>query len=184
MSDAESRAKRAAYQREWSARNLERARELRRQSRDRHIGKRLAYDRARYAADRERGRAKAKAWRDANLERARIREQAWKTQNRAKMASYRRDWMAEVPTRAKAVHAAISANRRAELYGADGHVSYENVLDLWRRQPVCVACGNGLGLDHVIPLSKGGMNTTGNLQTLCKPCNSAKGARLPEAVPA
>lgn len=42
----------------------------------------------------------------------------------------------------------------------------------------CLKCGssNDLSIDHVVPLSKGGDNDTDNLQTLCKTCNSSKGA--------
>lgn len=44
----------------------------------------------------------------------------------------------------------------------------------------CKHCGGHIDLscDHIIPESKGGPTTFANLQTLCRPCNSAKGARL------
>jgi HNH endonuclease len=47
--------------------------------------------------------------------------------------------------------------------------------DLYR----CVRCGTHLALtlDHKIPVSKGGGNDAENLQTMCMPCNSQKGAR-------
>ena len=35
-----------------------------------------------------------------------------------------------------------------------------------------------LEIDHIIPLSKGGMTTEGNLQTLCWRCNRSKGAKI------
>ena len=40
----------------------------------------------------------------------------------------------------------------------------------------------GLHADHIVPLAQGGSRTWANLQTLCAPCNLAKGARL--SVPA
>lgn len=51
------------------------------------------------------------------------------------------------------------------------------VMDRDGRQ--CVNCGStrDLSLDHIYPYSKGGNDTEGNLQVLCLPCNSAKGAR-------
>lgn len=44
----------------------------------------------------------------------------------------------------------------------------------------CRHCGtsNDLSLDHVYPKSKGGTDDPENLQTLCRPCNSRKGARV------
>jgi len=41
----------------------------------------------------------------------------------------------------------------------------------------CLKCGakDSLTIDHVVPLSKGGDNQDGNLQSLCHRCNSAKG---------
>lgn len=47
----------------------------------------------------------------------------------------------------------------------------------------CAECGEteGLSIDHVIPLSKGGSDELDNLQLLCKGCNSSKKDKMPEA---
>lgn len=44
----------------------------------------------------------------------------------------------------------------------------------------CVTCGSvdDLTLDHIHPWSLGGSDLPGNLQTMCRPCNSSKGARV------
>lgn len=46
----------------------------------------------------------------------------------------------------------------------------------------CLHCGatQNLSLDHIWPYSKGGPDTYENLQTLCRSCNSKKGARVVE----
>ena len=43
----------------------------------------------------------------------------------------------------------------------------------------CAICGdNGrLTIDHIIPLKAGGQHVARNIQFLCHPCNSSKGAR-------
>ena len=50
----------------------------------------------------------------------------------------------------------------------------------------CKKCGASLNaepnllleIDHIIPLSKGGLTTEDNLQTLCWRCNRSKGAKI------
>lgn len=55
---------------------------------------------------------------------------------------------------------------RAAVFDRDGHA--------------CRHCDaiDDLTLDHVRPWSQGGDDTVGNLQVLCRSCNSSKGARI------
>ena len=53
--------------------------------------------------------------------------------------------------------------------------------EVWERDNfTCQHCGarRFLAVDHVFPESLGGEMTAENLQTLCKSCNSKKGARV------
>ena len=54
---------------------------------------------------------------------------------------------------------------RLAVYKADGYQ--------------CVVCKSNedLEVDHIIPVIHGGTNARENLQTLCKPCNTSKGAK-------
>jgi 5-methylcytosine-specific restriction endonuclease McrA len=51
---------------------------------------------------------------------------------------------------------------------------------VWKRDGHrCVRCNSDtrLTVDHVVPVSAWGTNDLFNLRTLCRSCNSAKGAR-------
>ena len=59
--------------------------------------------------------------------------------------------------------------------------------DWWRaklQQGVCHYCGKKVGaanltMDHVIPVSRGGTSTKGNVVPCCKDCNNAKKSATP-----
>jgi 5-methylcytosine-specific restriction endonuclease McrA len=75
------------------------------------------------------------------------------------------------------------ARRRRRLFAKcqRRHVKRSTFRDCGRR---CVYCGTILGLahatlDHVQPLSRGGIHAPGNLVAACHRCNQLKGALLP-----
>jgi hypothetical protein len=59
-----------------------------------------------------------------------------------------------------------SDGQRERIYARDGDV--------------CVECGaaDDLTLDHIHPRSRAGSDRDANLRTLCRSCNSSKGARV------
>jgi 5-methylcytosine-specific restriction endonuclease McrA len=44
---------------------------------------------------------------------------------------------------------------------------------------ICAICGTneGLVIDHIVPVSRGGGSELSNLQSLCRSCNAQKGTR-------
>lgn len=57
----------------------------------------------------------------------------------------------------------------------------------WKRRlakGICHYCNrnippDGLTMDHIVPIARGGRSTKGNLVTACKPCNNKKKQLLP-----
>lgn len=60
----------------------------------------------------------------------------------------------------------ITKRRRRLTYQRDGYQ--------------CLKCGtyDNLSIDHIVPLSKGGLKKRFNLQTLCNDCNNEKGDKI------
>lgn len=75
--------------------------------------------------------------------------------------------------------------RRATIRGAGGKVSADIEDRLMALQKGrCACCGRSFKnvkhhIDHIIALSRGGMNDDSNLQLLCATCNLQKGAKHP-----
>lgn len=71
-------------------------------------------------------------------------------------------------------HREPAPNRRRKISGTVRNRVMER--DAYR----CVVCQSweGLTIDHINPVSRGGTNDIGNLQTMCRSCNSSKGASV------
>lgn len=63
--------------------------------------------------------------------------------------------------------------------------NYRKRIRPWKREAVyrrdgyrCVTCGAGdeLSIDHIVAIKDGGTNRLENLQTMCRSCNTEKGA--------
>lgn len=131
---------------------------------------REAYD----ATHRNENKARAAAWRKACPERVRAVGQAY---NAAHREERRAQWMANQRSYSAANHANTSAKRA----GAAGRITAAEaraVLALGR----CAYCEREatIGLDHILPLSRGGRNDPANLAPCCNSCNPSKGDRTPE----
>jgi len=76
------------------------------------------------------------------------------------------------------------AKRELVVTTGDGptrHIPQDIKQAVWQRDMgKCVQCADAsyLEFDHIIPYSKGGANTVGNVQLLCRKCNLAKSDRI------
>lgn len=132
-----------------------------------------------YAANWEAIRSRENASHAANREARRARDKANRTRNRDRHLAVRRAWGRRNPD--KVAHKA--RRRRARHAGAAGKHTPGDIENIRRLQTdrcaycrIELACGF---VDHIVALAKGGSNWPSNLQLVCRPCNSSKGARDP-----
>lgn len=166
-----------------------------------------SYDRQRYEANKAARLAQMKDWRDANPDRVvELRHQYAASQGRtysprvektpeerraaklAYAAQYReenrdltRERIARWGRRNRDKVRDYSMRRRARLLSAEGDHSHEDWLHMLRIWGfACAYCDSGdrLTKDHVVPLSRGGSNSIGNIVPACLSCNSSKRDRL------
>lgn len=124
-------------------------------------------------ANPEKARARTRAWVAANPDKKRANNIAWEKANPEKIKAKGRNWAANNP------HKVAQANlRRQSRVRAKGiyAISKKEVTKLLSLP--CFYCGafGKQTLDHVIPVSRGGAHSIGNLVTACKSCNSSKQA--------
>lgn len=70
---------------------------------------------------------------------------------------------------------AKEAEKRAKTRGAPVESGVEDVSLWFAAQSGCAYCGDpAFGIDHVMPISRGGAHSVENFQPLCRHCNSLK----------
>lgn len=131
-----------------------------------------------HSSNREKSRAIKKKWAEANPDKQNAAIRAWQEKNAERFAATKKEWR-ESNREVLRVHV---INRRRKL--AEGNLSF-NIVELLmiRQNGVCAGCGEHLGndyhIDHIHPISKGGVNTDENVQLLHSRCNLIKAARWP-----
>lgn len=131
-------------------------------------------------------RQRVAKWRAAHIDQSR-------QQTRASYARHRQQRLATAQAKFQRLKAngytdayrerdrAKKQRRRAKTAGVAATLTHVEWTDICRRYDQrCAYCGERKRLeqDHVVPLSKGGTHTAGNVVPACKSCNSAKGNRL------
>lgn len=110
-----------------------------------------------------------------NAERRKEQSSAWKRQNRERSNSYLQSWRAKNKDRARLHNVNNNALRRLrQTSNGIFLVSARELLKMKRSG--CVYCGatGFMEIEHIIPLSRGGRHSIGNLAPSCQPCNSQK----------
>jgi 5-methylcytosine-specific restriction endonuclease McrA len=175
------------YQREYAKKNREKANERQRrwERKDRAANpeKYRAKDNAR--PNRSRTAEEARAYYAKNRKRILEWQRTWLKQlpeekrekYRARRRVYIRNYLEKNPEKGRLHHRKRSAQKRL----APGHVSDRDWKRLINRhRGLCAYCGTEpyAHMDHVVPLSRGGRHSIGNVLPACPLCNLGKSARL------
>lgn len=157
----------------------------------------LAKNKASQKADRAAANARYRRWKENHPEKATLMgrkyAKAWAKRNPDKVAAKQRQWLEANPNYHREwkqrrylidpyPFREAAKVRRAREMGAEMR---EVTRDQWDRLCLqydnrCAYCRSAgpLQKDHVIPLTRGGRHSIGNLLPACKPCNSSKNRKL------
>jgi hypothetical protein len=113
-----------------------------------------------------------------------VKREEWGKANRQYLAAYHQVRVSRNPEHMRAVAARGSHKQRAQM--KDGHNLTEQEWQqiLAKHEDVCPWCGRPFTKDDppvrdcIVPVSRGGRLTMGNVQPLHDTCNASKGSRL------
>ena len=151
-----------------------------------------------YEAHKEIAHARSAAWQKANPEWVKAYRQSdadkaarqtdacrakidmWQKANRARVRATSAAW-SKANVEIMRIH---GQNARAKEMGVDGVLSRGLIAKLFRlQQGACPCCREPLGVDfhsdHIVALSRGGLNVDSNIQLLRAVCNSKKHTKDP-----
>lgn len=121
-------------------------------------------------------------FREKNREKARLNTQVWRVSDPERARKSRNASHARNPE----IHRNHAKMRKAKVRGAGGSFTHKDLREIRSLQKNrCAECRTKFGLtckatlDHIISIKNGGTNNRQNLQFLCSPCNSSKGASDP-----
>lgn len=121
------------------------------------------------------------------LQKAKLRQKRSMTINPEKHLTRVKAWKAANPDKV-AKHEDSYRKRRLERCASqsDGTLTTSFMRGLFASAKVCCYCGYEFqktkekSLDHIIPLSKGGLHSASNVAVCCVLCNSRKSDKMPE----
>lgn len=177
-------AQNAIWMRKWRARNPDVALARERAWRVANTDKLVEINRKAGAKYRQRNPVKYRALKKAECIRNAATKRRYRLRHRAEAAIRSKKWTLKNPERAL-LHQRNGKFRRRqrERAGADPAGCLKKMAEL-RQAPHCHWCRNPIPrgkvtIDHVFPLSRGGLHVPANLVAACRPCNLRKSSKMP-----
>ena len=116
---------------------------------------------------------------ECQRERVRRTNAEWRAKNRDKSNGYARAWSGRNAEKRREL-SRIGRHRRRAREAGNGVFVISDRDQARLDASACVQCGSWdrLEEDHIVPVSRGGAHSIGNLQILCLSCNGTKNNRL------
>ena len=114
-------------------------------------------------------------WVKENPERSREIKKKYTDNNKEKISKRKSEYYKNNPDKWRI----YVSKRRALLKGAEtNHISDKEISTLYASP--CFYCGatDNITMEHLIPLSRGGRHSIGNLAPMCEGCNKSKNGKL------
>lgn len=118
---------------------------------------------------------KAKKYYDENNESRKEYRRRYREQNLEKVSKAVKDWYTKHPEK---IDEYAKKRIQRKLQNGLFEISKKELKRLYSSK--CFYCGSSefIQTDHIIPLSKGGRHSIGNLIPACRKCNSSKGSKF------
>lgn len=137
-----------------------------------------------YWCNRKKDLARSKVYRERpeNKDRIRSRFQEWfaKSENRERIRLQRIKWREENPERHRELDRAYMQRRRARMYGTEPTLTdaeWQSRLEEFNYCcAYCLQPFDDLEMEHMQPISKGGLHILENVIPACRSCNATKGS--------
>ncbi len=160
----------AAYQREHYAKNQEKWAAYSAKWRTKNKDYKAQKDKEYALAHPERVRKAKAKYKQVHADKVREATARYSAANKELLSKKGREWRKNNPEK----HNAKQARRRARLRGNGVFVILEKELRQLMQRP-CFYCGKeSQHMDHVVPISRGGRHSIGNLVPSCAKCNLSK----------
>lgn len=182
----EHKEQRRASIADWRRNNRERAAASEKAWREANKERKAALDKAWREANKERVKQNQRDWYQANKTERRERAAEYRERNRERVRAYARWWYHQNRERMLIVLRKREAERRGRIRSQAGEpYTVEDILQMYDDQDGrCAYCEEPLlgdfEIDHMVPLSRNGLDGWDNFAITCPPCNRTKNTRTAE----
>mgnify|MGYP000243421525 FL=1 len=136
------------------------------------------YHKRYYAENTEKCKEATRRWRAKNPGRSVEKAREWNVANRERYNANMRNWRANNKDKVAEQNRNLKALRRKAERCVVTSKDWQRLVDRYRG--CCAYCDSKekLTMEHIVPISRGGRHSIGNLLPVCMSCNTRKNAKL------